>query len=252
MGEVGGKRELRRLLGVLRRGAGHDGEREDLGPLRAQALLVLARGLVGEVRPCVARLTHDAVAGEWHLREHEVEERLAVGLEGDLAAGDEYVAEVHEALHACHAKVRVALSGEGRGEVEVNARELAGREELADAHPGAGDHHHVWEAALADALGCVCHADGLGVHGDEEHVRLAARRLDGERPLPAAEVEADLAVAPGLRTGADAAPAGLGPPAAPALRRELNGVRVAFEALLEDEVLGKPRVKGVGHGFSVS
>ncbi len=157
---------------------------------------------------------------------------------------------VHEAGGVGEAKARLALARERRGEVEVDARELAGGEGLCHAMAVPGEKDDVLEAALCGEAAGVRHAEGLAVHAEEEHVWLAARCLHRESALAAAQVEAYLAKASGLlravRWGGGVAQgvACLGPAAGIVLRRRFDVVCVALEALLEDKVLGCACVHG--------
>ena len=243
VGDVGGEAHLGGLHGVLRCGPGHGDVGVHAGALGAQALFVLAHGVVGALCARVAALPLDLVPGNRDLREREVKERLAVGAKAHFPAGHEDLSVVHEALEVDEPAGRVALAREGRGEVEVNDAQLAGGKHLADAHAGAGDKDDVGQPRLEASLRGVGDTDGLGVHADEQHVGLAARGLDGKGALAAAEVEADLRerFAAGGRAGG-------GPGACPGVGVRLDVVAVALEALLEDEVLGQARVQSVHVG----
>ncbi len=189
------------------------------------------------------------VAGSGKLLEREEVEGPAVGLEPQRAIRREDATVVHEAGGIREAAARLSLAWERRGEVEVDARELAGGEGLGHAMAVPGEKDDVLDAALCGEATGVRHAEGLAVHAEEEHVWLAAGGLHREGALAAAQVEADLAKAPRVRRaarcgGAAQGVASLRPAAGIVLRRRLDEVRVALKALLEDKVLGCACVHG--------
>ena len=134
-----------------------------------------------------------------------------------------------------------------RRKVEVDGRKLTRPKDRAHVLARRGYEHHVLEPCPHGPLGGVGDADRLEVHTHEEHVGLAARHLGGKVTLAAAEVKPDLAVATEGRTLAFDLPvlppkrkACLGPVADVAGGFDLDGIGIAFEPLLQDEVLGEP------------
>lgn len=224
-------------------------QREDLGAVGSEAFLVAACGVVGEVCPGVLACPEHLVARGGKLLEREEVEGAAVCLEPQRAVRCKDAAVLHEAGGIRKTTACLTLAGERRGEVEVDARELAGGEGLGHAVPVPGEKDNVLEAALCGEATGVGHAERLAVHAEEEHVRLATSGLHREGALAAAQVKADLAKAPGARRsaccgGAAQGVAGLRPAARIVLWCRLDEVRVALEALLEDKVLGCACVHG--------
>ena len=167
-----------------------------------------------------------------------------VGLEGDLRPICEQAAVLEEPLERHEALGRLLLARVGRGEVDGDARQLAGGEEAHEVVAEAGDDEGVAETLLDDVLGGVYDADRLAIQPDEQHVGLGGGGCGEEGALAAAHVEAHLAEG----RAADGR-AGIGPASGEARGLELDGVGVALEALLEHEVPGKACVKAV-HGRS--
>ena len=141
-----------------------------------------------------------------------------------------------------YAKPRMAALGMGRGEVDGDARELAGRKDSGEVGGIAGNDQRVFEAQVENELGCVHNAHGLAVHADEQGVGVALRHGGDISALAAAQIEMHMIKA--LDTARNERAACFGPTAPVRRSAGLDGVGRAFDALVEDEVLGHTCVHG--------
>ena len=123
------------------------------------------------------------------LLEREGEQRVVVGLEPDLAAERQHICIQRQKARIGQAALVLARFFPRVGEVDVDARNLAGGEHIEQMDRVPIQKPHIFDPALGHALHADDHRVRHFLDRGEENIRILRRGVGREAALAAAELQ---------------------------------------------------------------